>query len=99
MPLRHLLPTEAAGIDPVKLFALKHIEDWSHKEVEMLVEFIVLMGDGEYWPRHKRMYYWQCSGEFVRHNTVTAHTRSGAWLMYFLHYYHALGNACQFKVV
>ena len=85
MPLRHLLPTEEAGIVPVKLFASKPSGDWSHKEVEMLVEFIVLMGDGEYWPSHKRMYYWQCSGEFVRHNAVTAHTRSGAWLMYFLH--------------
>ena len=57
LPLRHVLPSEDAGIVPVKLFDSKAIGDWSQKEVEMLVEFIVLMGDGERWPSHKRMYY------------------------------------------
>lgn len=55
---------------------------WSQDEVKSLVEFVLLMSDGNRWPTHQRMHILQCAGEFVQQRTKSWHLRSGKLCCY-----------------
>lgn len=45
---------------------------WSEDECQILVEFIMLMTDGN-WPIHKEMSFWEQAGRFVQQQLKTTH--------------------------
>ena len=80
--LRDRVATEGLGV-PAARVSLSYTKgpgghtSWSEEEVQSLVEFILLMCDGEKWPTHQRWHFWQCAGEFVQTRTNSRQLRSG----------------------
>lgn len=53
---------------------------WSEEECRALVEFMMLMTDGDKWPAHKRIDFWEHAGKFVQRRVKSRHLRSGKYL-------------------
>ena len=70
----------------------------------MLVEFIMLMTDGDCWPTHKDMSFWEHAGRFMQQQLKTTHVRSGITIVGYCRVITSLllnytGNACRAKVM
>lgn len=50
---------------------------WSEEECQFLIEYILLMTDGNNWPIHKDMSFWECAGKFVQQRLKARHLRTG----------------------
>ena len=54
-------------------------DTWSNAEIKALVEFILFHCEGNKWPSHHRMEFWNAAAAFVMTRAKASHQRSGKY--------------------